>query len=42
MRNLSIIGRAFFWSRRITREHRFIYKVYNNKIEIYSVKGHYK
>ena len=30
-----------YWSRRITQEHRLIYKVLNEKIVIYSLKGHY-
>jgi toxin YoeB len=30
-----------FWSRRITQEHRLIYKVNNNILEILSCKGHY-
>ncbi len=30
-----------FWSRRIGREHRLIYKVFNNEILIYSCKYHY-
>ena len=30
-----------FWSRRIDREHRLIYKVFNNEILIYSCKYHY-
>jgi len=30
------------WSRRINREHRLIYEIMDNKILIYSVKGHYK
>jgi toxin YoeB len=29
------------WSRRITQEHRFVYSVKNDKIIIYSLKGHY-
>ena len=32
---------AGFWSRRINDEHRLIYKVTSEKIEIYSCKGHY-
>ena len=31
-----------FWSRRINREHRVIYQVTNNAIEITSLKGHYQ
>lgn len=30
-----------FWSRRINREHRLIYEVIENRIVIYSLKGHY-
>lgn len=30
-----------FWSRRIDKEHRLVYKVKNEKITIYSLKGHY-
>ncbi len=31
-----------YWSRRINREHRMVYKVTDkNVIEIYSLKGHY-
>jgi len=30
------------WSRRINREHRLIYEIVDDKILIYSVKGHYK
>jgi toxin YoeB len=30
------------WSRRITLEHRIIYEVTDDKIIIYSCKGHYK
>ena len=30
-----------FWSRRITQEHRLIYRVNNNILEILSCKGHY-
>jgi len=30
------------WSRRITRLHRIIYEVLNNKISIISMMGHYK
>lgn len=29
------------WSRRITQEHRLIYTVKENSIEIESIKGHY-
>ncbi len=31
-----------YWSRRITDEHRLIYKIYGNDILIFSCKGHYK
>ncbi|MFT6204709.1 MAG: toxin YoeB [Spirosomataceae bacterium] len=30
------------WSRRINREHRFVYEVEENKLIIHSLKGHYK
>jgi len=30
-----------FWSRRINDEHRLIYKVSEDQIEIYSCSGHY-
>ncbi len=30
-----------YWSRRITDEHRLVYKVENDKIVIMSAKGHY-
>jgi toxin YoeB len=30
-----------FWSRRINREHRILYKVIDDSIWIYSLKGHY-
>jgi toxin YoeB len=29
------------WSRRITAEHRYVYKVEENTLYVYSVKGHY-
>ncbi|HEY5462351.1 MAG TPA: Txe/YoeB family addiction module toxin [Hanamia sp.] len=29
------------WSRRITHEHRMVYSVTNNIVEINSLKGHY-
>lgn len=32
---------AGFWSRRIDREHRLVYKVENNEILIFSCKYHY-
>jgi len=31
-----------FWSRRITEEHRLIYKVFDEKIIIVSLKSHYQ
>lgn len=31
-----------YWSRRISQEHRLIYKVFQEKIIIYSLCGHYK
>jgi len=32
-----------FWSRRINKEHRIVYKVYESEkiIEVHSLKGHY-
>ena len=30
-----------YWSRRINKEHRLIYRVNNNEIEITSLKDHY-
>jgi toxin YoeB len=32
---------AGYWSRRINLEHRIIYKVENDKIIVFSLKGHY-
>lgn len=32
---------AGFWSRRITDEHRLVYKVTEENIEVYSCSGHY-
>ncbi|RYX87454.1 Txe/YoeB family addiction module toxin [bacterium] len=29
------------WSRRINREHRLVYEVFENHIDVYSLKGHY-
>jgi toxin YoeB len=29
------------WSRRITAEHRFIYQIEDDKLKVYSLKGHY-
>ncbi len=29
------------WSRRINKEHRLIYEIEENKILVYSLKGHY-
>ena len=31
-----------YWSRRITEEHRIIYKVDNDTVTIHSLRGHYK
>ena len=31
-----------YWSRRINREHRLIYKVVDQSVVIYSLRGHYK
>lgn len=31
-----------YWSRRITKEHRLIYRVENNALEILSCMGHYE
>jgi len=32
-----------FWSRRITQEHRLVYRVINEyTVRIYSIKGHYE
>ena len=31
-----------YWSRRINREHRLIYKVLDHSVVIYSLSGHYK
>ena len=30
------------WSRRITKEHRYVYLVKGEKLYVYSVKGHYE
>jgi toxin YoeB len=30
------------WSRRITDEHRMVYKVFDNSIRILALEGHYK
>jgi toxin YoeB len=30
-----------YWSRRISDEHRIIYRIFDNKIEIISASGHY-
>lgn len=30
------------WSRRITKEHRYVYLVQDNKLYVYSLKGHYE
>jgi len=32
---------AGFWSRRIDREHRFVYKTFENEIFIYACRFHY-
>lgn len=32
---------AGYWSRRVTEEHRLVYRVTGGVIEIYSCKGHY-
>ena len=32
---------AGYWSRRITDDHRIVYKVENDLIVIYSLRGHY-
>lgn len=29
------------WSRRITDEHRFVYRIENDSLYVYSLKGHY-
>ena len=29
------------WSRRITKEHRFVYQVLDNKLFVFSLRGHY-
>ena len=31
-----------YWSRRITKEHRMVYKVEERKIIVHSLHGHYK
>jgi toxin YoeB len=30
------------WSRRINSEHRLVYRIYNNHIEVMRLRGHYK
>lgn len=30
-----------YWSRRINKEHRLVYKIFQNKVVIHSAKGHY-
>lgn len=30
------------WSRRITKEHRYIYLIEDRKLYVYSLKGHYE
>lgn len=34
-------GHAGFWSRRIDEEHRLIYRIANETLEIASCRGHY-
>ena len=34
-------GLSGYWSRRITLEHRFVYRVYNNQIRIIQCRYHY-
>lgn len=29
------------WSRRISKEHRFVYSIVDNTLYVYSLKGHY-
>lgn len=29
------------WSRRITQEHRYIYQIINDTLNVFSLKGHY-
>lgn len=29
------------WSRRITKEHRFVYQVLDDKLYVFSLRGHY-
>lgn len=29
------------WSRRITKEHRYVYLIHNEKLYVYSLRGHY-
>lgn len=29
------------WSRRINKEHRIVYEVFDDKVIVYSLKGHY-
>ena len=29
------------WSRRITKEHRYVYLIFENKLYVFSLKGHY-
>ena len=31
-----------FWSRRVTDEHRLVYKVMENEIQVFSCKSHYE
>jgi toxin YoeB len=37
----SLHGRPNTWSRRITREHRLVYRVFDDRIEILSARFHY-
>ncbi|MDO5665530.1 MAG: Txe/YoeB family addiction module toxin [Bacteroidia bacterium] len=30
------------WSRRITKEHRYVYLIQDEKLYVYSLKGHYE
>ena len=31
-----------YWSRRITQEHRYVYKIENEILYVFSLKGHYE
>ncbi|MEZ4906713.1 MAG: Txe/YoeB family addiction module toxin [Saprospiraceae bacterium] len=35
-------GLAPKWSRRINKEHRYVYMITDNTLLIYSLRGHYK